>query len=89
MSLCDIRVEGRVDPRWLACLDGLAITNHDDGSTTLRGALTGVEALRTVLLLLSTLGLPVLTVRRLPPDAPSSLSPVLKPDASPSLGVLS
>ena len=64
MTVYSLRVEGCRPLCWPACCAGLTITDHGDGSATLRGPLTDVATLRQVLLALSACGLGVLTVRR-------------------------
>ena len=69
-----IRVEGRIGPRWLAWFDGLAIsTAHEERTgqadeafaiTTLTGVLPDEAALMGLLQKLYTLGLPLVEVKR-------------------------
>ncbi len=69
-----IRVEGKISPRWLAWFDGLAISVTDEeltgraggssATTTLTGLLPDQAALAGLLQRLYTLGLPLLEVRR-------------------------
>ena len=69
-----VRVEGKIGPRWLAWFDGLTIcvadevhTSSPGGSyttTTLTGVLPDQAALAGLLQKLYTLGLPLLEVRR-------------------------
>jgi hypothetical protein len=72
MTVYSIRVEGSHDACWPECCAGLTITDHGDGSATLRGPLADVATLRRVLLALSACGLAVVTVRRAAPCVVSS-----------------
>ena len=68
-----VRVEGRIGPRWLAWFDGLTISATDEevertsgspATTTLTGVLPDQAALAGLLQKLYTLGLPLVEVRR-------------------------
>ena len=65
----EIRVQGRLDDRWVDWLEGLALTREDDGTTTLTGPLADQAALHGVLNTIRDLNLPILSVRRVYPDA--------------------
>lgn len=58
------RVRGRLDDRWSICLEGLAITRQDDGTTELVGQLADQAALHGVIARIRDLGLPLLAVER-------------------------
>jgi hypothetical protein len=60
-----IRIDALLDPSWSAWLDGLTITEQDDGTTTLAGALVDQAALYGVLGRLRDLGATLLSVERL------------------------
>ena len=62
-----IRLEGRVDARWSALFEGLRLTTGD-GFTLLEGAVVDQAALHGVLQQLRDLGLPLISVTRLPED---------------------
>ena len=64
----EIRLQGRLDPRWSAWLDGLAVTRDTDGSTVLRGHVPDQSALHGVLARLRDIGLPLVSVARVPLD---------------------
>ncbi len=64
----EIRLQGRLDPRWSAWLDGLDVTRDDDGSTVLHGHVVDQSALHGVLARLRDIGLPLVSVARVPPD---------------------
>ena len=59
-----IRLQGHLDKRWSAWLDGLAVIHKEDGTTLLSGALTDQAALYGVLIKIRDLGLPLLSVQR-------------------------
>ena len=65
----EIRVQGRLDDRWVDWLEGLALTREDDGTTTLTGPLADQAALHGVLNTIRDLNLPIVSVRRVSPDA--------------------
>ena len=60
----EIRLQGRLDDRWSAWLDGLDLFRAEDGTTVLRGLITDQAALHGVLHKLRDLGLPLLSVTR-------------------------
>jgi hypothetical protein len=66
----EIRIEGRLEPRWAAWFDGMTLAPGADGTTTVRGDLADQAALHGVLAVLRDLGLPLLSVVALPPDPP-------------------
>ena len=65
----EIRVQGHLDDRWVDWLEGLALTRENDGTTTLTGRLTDQAALHGVLNTIRDLNLPIVSVRRVYPDA--------------------
>ena len=65
----EIRVQGRLDDRWVDWLEGLALTRENDGTTTLSGPLADQAALHGVLNTIRDLNLPIVSVRRVYPDA--------------------
>lgn len=66
----EIRLRGRLDPRWAAWFDGMALTTADDGTTTLRGPVTDQTALHGLLQKVRDLGVPLLSVTPLDPEQP-------------------
>ncbi len=68
-ELHEIRVQGRLDDRWVDWLEGLALTRENDGTTTLTGPLADQAALHGVLNTIRDLNLPIVSVRRVSPDA--------------------
>ena len=69
-SRYEIRLGGRLDPRWAAWFDGMALTSADDGTTTFRGPVADQAALHGVLRKVRDLGLPLVSVTRLDADRP-------------------
>ena len=60
----EIRIQGRLDDRWSAWLDGLHLSRTDDGTTVLRGSVRDQAALHGLLHKLRDIGLPLLSVTR-------------------------
>ena len=69
----EIRVQGRLDDRWVDWLEGLVLTRDNDGTTTLTGPLADQAALHGVLNTIRDLNLPIVSVRRVYPDAERSI----------------
>ena len=64
----EIRVSGRLDPRWAAWFDGLDLAAEDDGITVLRGAVVDQAALHGLLQKLRDVGIPLVSLAPMPPD---------------------
>lgn len=62
----EIRLEGHLDDRWSDSVAGLTFTREADGTTTLRGPLPDQAALHGVLKRVRDLGVPIVSVRRMP-----------------------
>ena len=60
----EIRVQGRLDTRWMARFDGLGLRHESDGTTTIHGPVRDQAALHGVLTRVRDLGLPLLSVTR-------------------------
>ena len=74
-SRYEIRVAGRLAPRWAAWFDGMTLTTAGDGPTTLlAGPVADQAALHGVLARIRDLGLPLIAVTRLDADPPRSSS---------------
>lgn len=65
----EIRVQGHLVDHWANWLEGLALTRENDGTTTLTGPLADQAALHGVLNTIRDLNLPIVSVRRVYPDA--------------------
>jgi hypothetical protein len=63
----EIRLQGRLDPRWSAWFDGMQLRSDTDGTTVLAGAVADQAALHGVLARLRDLGIPLLSVTRVDP----------------------
>jgi len=67
-SWYEIRIQGRLDPRWAPYLDGVHLTPDVDGTTVLRGNVIDQAALHGLLATLRDIGLPLISVARIDPD---------------------
>jgi hypothetical protein len=67
----EIRVAGRLTPRWSAWFDGLTVTAATDGTTVLWGPVVDEAALHGLLGKLRDAGIPLVSLNRLAPDAPT------------------
>jgi hypothetical protein len=63
----EIRLQGRLDSRWSARFDGMALTSGD-GSTLLTGPVVDQAALHGLLHQLRDIGLDLVSVRQVEPD---------------------
>ena len=63
-----IRVRGQLDPEWTDWFEGLTIT-QDHGETLLTGPLVDDAALHGILKKARDLGMPLLAVNRIGPEA--------------------
>jgi hypothetical protein len=61
----EIRLQGRLDPRWAAWFDGMTLRPHADGTTVICGQVADQAALYGLLQRLRDLGLPLLSVDRI------------------------
>jgi hypothetical protein len=69
----EICVKGRLGPEWSAWFDGLSIDSHPSDETVLSGAVRDQAALHGILAKIRDLGLPLLSVHRVPSDSRESL----------------
>ncbi len=74
-SQVEIRVEGRLEPRWNAWFDGLDVTPQPDGTTVIHGPVVDQAALFGVLQRLRDLALPLISVVHVDPATTHSPSP--------------
>lgn len=63
----EIRVQGRLDHRWTAWLDGFDLSQTKDGMTVLRGHVTDQAALHGLLQKLRDIGPPLISVAQIEP----------------------
>ena len=61
----EIRLTGRLDPHWAAWFDGLTVSQENDGTTVIGGAIADQAALHGVLQRVRDLGLPLVSVTRI------------------------
>jgi hypothetical protein len=67
----EIRVKGHLGSRWEAWFDGLSITTEDDGTTVVSGPVVDQAALHGLLHKVRDIGIPLVSLSQLPPDAPA------------------
>jgi hypothetical protein len=60
----EIRLQGRLDPRWASWFEGMTLTDRTDGTTVIHGLVADQAALHGLLQRLRDLGLPLLSVDR-------------------------
>ena len=65
----EIRLQGRLDPRWATWFDGLSLSRESDGTTILRGPIPDQAALHGLLQKVRDTGLPLVSVICIEPDA--------------------
>jgi hypothetical protein len=65
----EIRLLGHLDARWAGWFEGLAIKLEEEGNTLLTGLLVDQAALHGLLKKVRDLGLPLLSVNLVDPDA--------------------
>ena len=64
----EIRLLGRLDPRWATWFDELSLTTENDGTTVLRGPVADQAALHGLLQKVRDLGLPLISVIHVDPE---------------------
>jgi hypothetical protein len=70
-TVYQIRIKGRLDPRWEEWFDGLTIA-VDDGDTLITGPVTDQAALHGLLRRVRDLGLPLISVTPVDRHPPAS-----------------
>lgn len=68
----EIRVRGRLGKRWAAWFEGLSLTSEDGGTTVIRGPVVDQAALHGLLQKLRDVGIPLVSLTELPPEAPTT-----------------
>jgi hypothetical protein len=68
-GLYEIRIKGHLDDRWADWFGGMTITLEEDGDTLLSGPVADQAALHGLLKRVRDLGLPLLSVNSVEPDA--------------------
>ena len=71
----EIRLEGRLHPRWAAWFDGMSLTDESDGTTVLSGPVVDQAALHGLLQKVRDVGLPLISVAQLDPPGPGCSPP--------------
>ena len=67
----ELRIKGHLDEHWSAWFGGMTLVREDDGTTTLRGAVTDQAELHGLLVKVRDLGITLISVRSAgAPDAP-------------------
>jgi hypothetical protein len=64
----EIRVQGRLHPRWAAWFDGMSLTTESDGTTVIHGPVVDQAALHGLLQKLRDVGLPLVSVTQVETD---------------------
>ncbi len=72
----EIRVEGRLDQRWLEWFDAINIAYEENGETTLACAIRDQAALHGILNRVRDLGLALVSVKRVEPDSRTDATPL-------------
>jgi hypothetical protein len=70
-SVYRIRIQGYLAERWADWFDGLRLTHEVDGETVLIGSVADQAALHGLLTKIRDLGLPLIAVNRVEPEADS------------------
>ena len=68
-EIFEIRLKGHLDTRWASWFEGMTITLADEGDTLLTGPVADQAALYGLLKKVRDLGLPLRSLRSLPPTA--------------------
>jgi hypothetical protein len=76
----ELRIEGHLDEYWSAWFGGLTLTREDDGTTTLRGAVTDQAELHGLLAKVRDLGTTLISVKSIDPQV-DGMSDELEPAA--------
>lgn len=64
----EIRLKGRLEPRWDAWFDGLTLTSQSDGTTIIHGMVVDQSALHGLIAKVRDAGLPLISVNQITPD---------------------
>jgi hypothetical protein len=64
----EVRLSGRLDPRWSTWLDGVDVTAGANGCTVLTGYVVDQSALHGMLTRVRDIGLPLISVARVEPE---------------------
>ena len=64
-AVYEVRIKDHLDESWSTWFEGLTITHQEEGTTLLVGPVGDQSALQGLLLRIATLGLTLLSVRRI------------------------
>ena len=78
-------MHGRLGAGWSAWFDGLDVSSADDGTTTIEGAIHDQAGLHGLLQKVRDVGLPILSVTQVAPDAGTPPAPTPPPAPPPTL----
>jgi hypothetical protein len=67
-----IRLKGRIDPKWSGWFEDFSITHCGQDETLLVGAVVDQSALHGVLLKISNLGIPIISINPVEADSPET-----------------
>lgn len=67
-----IRLKGLIDPKWTGWFEGFTITSCGQGETLLVGAVVDQSALHGLLLKISNLGIPIISINAVEADSPET-----------------
>jgi hypothetical protein len=76
----EIRLRGRLDPRWSTWLDGMDVTPGADGDTVLTGHVVDQSALHGLLARVRDIGLPLISVAPIEPHGGRATTPYTNPN---------
>jgi hypothetical protein len=68
-NVYQIRVKGYLDQKWAEWFDGMVILHHKDGDTLLTSPVKDQAALHSLIRKVRDLGIPLVSVQAVPPDA--------------------
>ena len=68
----EIRLSGHLDAHWSTWFDGLAVAHEQDGTTVITGSVLDQAALHGLIGRVRDLGLPLVSVMRLPDPQPDN-----------------
>jgi hypothetical protein len=66
----EIRLKGHLESRWAAWFDGLTLRHDGDGTTVIEGPVADQAALHGLLQKVRDVGVPLISVARVPPAVP-------------------
>lgn len=81
----EIRVKGRLEPRWSAWFDGMDITAASDGTTVIHGTVVDQAALFGVLQRVRDVALPLISVIHVPDHPPDPEASTVNQQPDPTL----